>query len=62
MTSNPLAELRFGFDLFSLMIVPLLSSNTDASQPYKINFCHAFEKYKFYKYDYAYYQDSIYNS
>jgi hypothetical protein len=54
MTSNPLAELRFGFDLFSLMIVPLLSSNTDASQPYKINFCHAFEKYKFYKYDYAY--------
>jgi hypothetical protein len=31
------------------MIVPLLSSNTDASQPYKINFCHAFEQYKFYK-------------
>lgn len=33
MTSKPLAEFLLGFDLFSLMIVPLLSSNTDASQP-----------------------------
>lgn len=33
MTSNPLAESRLGFDLFSLIIVPLLSSKIDASQP-----------------------------
>ena len=32
-TSNPRAELRFGLDRFSLTICPVLSSNTDASQP-----------------------------
>lgn len=38
-TSNPLAEFLFGFDLFSLMMVPLLSSSTDASQPYIYILC-----------------------
>ncbi|KAF1861563.1 hypothetical protein Lal_00025929 [Lupinus albus] len=36
MTSNPLAESLLGFDLFSLIIVPLLSSKIDASQPCNI--------------------------
>lgn len=32
-TLNPLAEFRFGFERFSLMIVPELSNNTEPSQP-----------------------------
>ena len=34
-TSNPLAEFLFGFDLFSLASVPLLSNNIEPSQPWK---------------------------
>lgn len=41
-TSNPLAESRLGFDRFSLVIVALLSSRIDASQPCKcIIFCNS---------------------
>lgn len=36
MTSNPLAELRFGFDPFSLMMFSLLSNSNEASQPCNI--------------------------
>lgn len=34
-TSNPLAEFRFGLDRFSLRKAPVLSRRRDASQPYK---------------------------
>ena len=34
-TSNPLAEFLLAFDLFSLIMVPLLSNNSDPSQPCK---------------------------
>lgn len=35
MIENPLRELAFGLALFSLIIVSLSSSKTDASHPYK---------------------------
>ncbi|CAA6673054.1 unnamed protein product [Spirodela intermedia] len=33
-TSNPLMELRLGLESFSLTMLGLLSSRTDASQPF----------------------------
>ena len=33
MTSKPRAEFRLGFDRFSLIMVPLLSSSMEASHP-----------------------------
>lgn len=35
MTWNPLAEFRLELDPFSLIMLPLLSNNSDASQPCK---------------------------
>ena len=36
-TSNPRTEFLFGFELFSVIMLPLLSSNIDASQPCNFN-------------------------
>ncbi|KAK6924426.1 Phospholipase-like [Dillenia turbinata] len=37
MTSNPRAEFLLGIDIFSLIMLPVLSRSSEASQPYKTN-------------------------